>query len=163
MLFVASFARPRRKVNSGLTPNKAVAMLKLDKENMEEEELSTEVCNDITLGDIQLLAGVSINLPMVYIHHNEKLWGPKAKKFQPERFSNGILKATGGNMSFFSFGWGPHNCIGSNFAMMEAKVTLALILQRFSIELSPSYSHAPTIGDGALCPQFGAQLILHRL
>ena len=126
-------------------------------------QLSRQVSHDITLGDMQLPAGAILNLPMVYVHHNEKLWGPDAKEFQPERFSNGVLKATGGNMSFFSFGWGPRICIGSNFAMMEAKVTLALILQRFSLELSPSYAHAPTVGNGTLRPQFGAQIILHRL
>lgn len=126
-------------------------------------QLSRQVSHDITLGDMQLPAGAILNLPVVYVHHNEKIWGPEAKEFQPERFSNGVLKATGGNMSFFSFGWGPRICIGSNFAMMEAKVTLALILQRFSLELSPSYAHAPTMGNGTLRPQFGAQIILHRL
>lgn len=125
-------------------------------------ELSRVVQEDIKVRDIFLPAGVIVNLPILLVQQDEKLWGANAKDFNPERFSEGISKATKGNMSFFSFGWGPRICIGSNFAMTEAKMALALILQRFSFELSPSYTHAPS-GLGTLRPQFGAQIILHRM
>ncbi|KMS98250.1 hypothetical protein BVRB_4g093990 [Beta vulgaris subsp. vulgaris] len=125
-------------------------------------ELNRVVSEDMTIGDVFLPAGVLVNLPILLIQQDEKLWGEDAKEFNPERFNEGISKATKGNMSFFSFGWGPRICIGSNFAMTEAKMTLALILQRFVFELSPSYAHAPS-GTGTLRPQFGAQIILERL
>ena len=125
-------------------------------------ELTRMVHEDIKVEDIFLPAGVLVNLPILLVQQDENLWGVDAKEFNPERFNKGISKATGGNMSFFSFGWGPRICIGSNFAMTEAKMALVLILQRFIFELSPSYTHAP-ISLGTLRPQFGASLILHHL
>ncbi|KAK9688692.1 hypothetical protein RND81_09G004300 [Saponaria officinalis] len=123
-----------------------------------KSELLRIVCKDIKVGDIFLPAGVLVNLPILDIQHDEKLWGSNVKEFNPNRFSEGIGKATGGNMSFFAFGWGPRICIGSNFAMIEAKLSLVLILQHFTFELSSSYVHAPVVVS-TLQPQFGAPMI----
>ncbi|KAH9608575.1 hypothetical protein KSS87_017248 [Heliosperma pusillum] len=125
-------------------------------------ELNRTVCKDIKVGDIFLPAGVLVNLSVLRVQHDESIWGSDAKEFKPDRFSQGISKATNGNMSFFSFGWGPRICIGSNFAMTEVKLALVLILQRFSFEISPSYVHAP-VAISTLQPQFGAPIILKRL
>ncbi|KNA16862.1 hypothetical protein SOVF_085350 [Spinacia oleracea] len=117
---------------------------------------------DMKLGNIVVPRGAMVSLSIINTHHDPRLWGDDANEFKPDRFSEGIAKATKGNISFFPFGWGPRICIGQNFAIAEAKMAVSIILQRFSFELSPSYTHAPTTVI-TLQPQHGAHLILHRL
>ncbi|KAE8100167.1 hypothetical protein FH972_018092 [Carpinus fangiana] len=114
------------------------------------------------IGGLSIQAGIDLALPVLLLHNNPNYWGEDAEKFNPERFSQGILKASKDQIAFYPFGWGPRICIGQNFAMVEAKMALAMILQHFSFQLSLSYAHAPC-PVVTLKPQHGAPIILHRI
>ncbi|CAN6446452.1 unnamed protein product [Victoria cruziana] len=116
----------------------------------------------VSIGGLTIPPGVRLLLPIILIHHDKQFWGDDAAEFKPERFSSGVSNASMHQMAYFPFSSGPRICLGQSFALIEAKMALAMILQHFSFELSPSYIHAPhTVVT--LQPQYGAPIIFHRV
>ncbi|KAI3812282.1 hypothetical protein L1987_16989 [Smallanthus sonchifolius] len=101
------------------------------------------IYKETKLGNITLPVGTLLQLHTMLSHYDPSIWGDDVKEFKPERFSQGVSKVTKGQTAFIPFGGGPRVCIGQNFAMLEAKMSLVMIMSCFSFKLLPSYSHAP--------------------
>lgn len=117
---------------------------------------------DVELGGCHVPRGTELMIPILAVHHDARLWGPDAAQFNPGRFANGVARAARHPTAFIPFGLGARTCIGQNLALLEAKITLAVLLQRYSFRLSPSYVHAPTVLM-LLYPQYGAPVIFRPL
>ncbi|PAN35409.1 hypothetical protein PAHAL_6G206600 [Panicum hallii] len=98
---------------------------------------------DITLGggELRVPKGASVWIPVLAIHHDEAVWGADAHEFRPDRFAPGRPRPWAGR--FLPFASGPRNCVGQAYAMVEAKVVLAVLLASFRFGISDEYRHAP--------------------
>lgn len=114
------------------------------------------------LGDIFVPKGLILEIPVLHMHHDPKLWGKNVMEFDPNRFATGVSKACQHQQSFIPFSFGPRNCLGQNFALMESKVVIASVLSRFQLLVSPNYIHHPQ-NFGILSPKFGVQVHVKKL
>lgn len=124
--------------------------------------LSRQAFSDMKVGDLFIPKGLSLWIPVLAIHHDKSMWGEDANEFNPERFAGGAAEACKHPMGYLPFSMGPRSCVGQNFAMMEAKVVLAMILSRYGFQLSANYRHAPVFVL-TLKPKHGVPIIIHSL
>ncbi|MED6197840.1 hypothetical protein PIB30_060533 [Stylosanthes scabra] len=124
--------------------------------------VSREVYKDTQIGELNVPKGVCLWTLIPTLHRDPEVWGPNANEFEPERFKDGVSKACKYPQAYVPFGVGPRLCVGKNFAMVQLKVVLALIISRFSFSLSPSYKHAPAYRM-IIEPGHGVHILIHKI
>jgi cytochrome P450 len=88
-------------------------------------------------------AGSVVALSPYSTHRHPRYWD-EPEQFRPKRFMPRQAGERHG-FAYFPFGGGPRLCIGGAFAMMEAKMVVAAVAQRYRLELvgqSSIYPHA---------------------
>lgn len=65
-------------------------------------------------------------------------WYPDPDSFSPERWLDGSTQGLP-RFAYFPFGGGPRVCIGNHFALMEAKLILASLVQQLSLEVDSDF------------------------
>lgn len=123
--------------------------------------VSREAYEDIQIGNLNVPKGVCLWTLIPTLHRDPEIWGPDSNEFKPERFSEGVSKAIKFPQAYVPFGIGTRLCVGKNFAMVELKVVLALIVSKFSFSLSPSYKHSPAY-NMIVEPGHGVYLLIQK-
>ncbi|KAK0045263.1 cytochrome P450 3A24 [Biomphalaria pfeifferi] len=85
---------------------------------------------DTYIQGIHIPKDMIILIPICAIHSDPEIYSDP-DKFDPERF-NSENKATRHPYAHLPFGQGPRNCIGMRLALLELKIALAALLQKFS-------------------------------
>uniref|UniRef100_A0A804PMW1 Cytochrome P450 709B2 n=1 Tax=Zea mays TaxID=4577 RepID=A0A804PMW1_MAIZE len=93
---------------------------------------------------------------------DEEVWGADTGAFNPLQFRDGMGRVATHPNTLLTFSLGPRSCIGQDFAMLEAKATLALILRRFAFQVAPEYVHA-LVDFLTLQPSKGLPVVLKLL
>ncbi|KAJ3120900.1 hypothetical protein HK098_004135 [Nowakowskiella sp. JEL0407] len=87
---------------------------------------------------IAIPANVRVVVPLKCVQTDTRHWSESGGEFIPERW----LKSNDGSEfvpvpgSFLPFGDGPMNCIGQKMAMIEAKVVIIKLMQKYKVKIS---------------------------
>lgn len=110
---------------------------------------------DTTLGGYDLPAGTEVFVSIYQTHHMSQVY-PEPEKFNPDRW----LTQEPTNFEYNPFSAGSRTCIGAAFAMMEIKLVLAILLQRYRLQLIPRLK-VDGVGMIVMAPKGGMPMIVY--
>lgn len=90
-----------------------------------------QAIEDVTFADYTFPKRTNFML-IPYVIHRDARWFDNPERFDPERF-NAQNEPNIPRYAYLPFGGGARICIGNSFALMEAKIILASIVQRFEL------------------------------
>ncbi|PIN18686.1 Cytochrome P450 CYP4/CYP19/CYP26 subfamily [Handroanthus impetiginosus] len=123
--------------------------------------VSREALQETQIGQIVVPKGVCLWTLIPTLHRDPNIWGPDVNEFNPKRFANGISNACKLPQVYIPFGLGPRLCLGRNFALVQLKIVIALIISKFTFSLSPKYRHSPAYRM-IVEPGQGVHLLIRR-
>jgi cytochrome P450 len=88
---------------------------------------------DVEIGGYTIPAGSGVNISVYHMHRDPRWW-LQPERFDPLRFSPEGEQAQV-RYAYLPFGGGPRICIGNAFALMEARLLLAVMASRFRLRL----------------------------
>lgn len=102
--------------------------------------VSRMVVKDTQVGPHFVPKGTTLFVSIQGVHHNPDIW-PDPDKFDPTRFCepNGIPAP----YTFIPFIEGPRNCLGQWLALLESKMVLGMLMQRYKFTLKEEISGNP--------------------
>lgn len=122
--------------------------------------LNRTAVNEDEIGGYYVPAKTDILLSPYLTHRHPEFW-ENVEEFVPERFSAEIAEKRP-KFAYFPFGGGPRICLGNNFAMMEAQLIIAMILQKFKVKLVPEHKVEPQVSL-TLRPKNGIMVFLEEV
>jgi len=105
--------------------------------------LSRNAVKPDTLLDRDIGAGDTVMLPIYTLHRNKLLWD-NPDVFDPDNFTPEKVKARD-RFAYLPFGQGPRICIGMNFALTEASIILATLVDRYRFSVQEGFVPKPEL------------------
>ncbi|HJS20412.1 MAG TPA: cytochrome P450 [Anaerolineales bacterium] len=112
--------------------------------------------DDFELGGYQHETGSSVIYSSYVTHHMPELYNDP-QKFNPYRWETIRPSA----YEYLPFNAGPRRCLGAEFAMMEMKIVLAILLQRYHFTLLPN-QRIDRVGMTGSLPKHGIRMKIER-
>jgi cytochrome P450 len=112
---------------------------------------------EASVGGYRIPAGSPLLVSQFASHRDPAFW-PAPETFDPERFTP-ERSAGRPRYAYYPFGGGPRQCIGNHFAMMEAQLITAMMVQRLRPRLVPGHRVVPT-SSTTLQPRYEMKMTL---
>ncbi|KAJ9576544.1 hypothetical protein L9F63_025560, partial [Diploptera punctata] len=120
--------------------------------------IARNLTQPIKIMDYMLPEGVTI-LINTYLLHRDSRFFPNPDIFEPDRFLTSNCEARN-PFAYVPFSAGPRNCIGQKFAMMELKIILSTVLQRFIVKSVDKEERLKLVGELVLLNRDGIRLTI---
>ena len=116
---------------------------------------------DCEIGGYRVAAGTNIFIFQSLTQRDPRFFSnPNA--FDPERWrEDPVRSGKVPRFAYFPFGGGPRVCVGASFAMLEATLLLAMIQQKFHLDLVPGHPVRP-VPSVTLRPKHGIHVAVLR-
>jgi cytochrome P450 len=121
--------------------------------------LQRKAVRDTSLGGCPLAAGSLVIIGLWNIHRHPNFWD-EPETFRPERFAEATETARH-RLAWMPFGAGHRTCVGNHFAMIEGPLLLALIVQRYELDLVPGSIIEPEVAV-TVRPKNGLKVMLRK-
>lgn len=96
---------------------------------------------DDEIGGYFIPKGSDVLVSPYGLHRDSRFW-PDPLTFTPDRF---LPPAKIDRNAFLPFNIGPHKCMGWRMAYLEGVLTLAAVLQQYTVELMPGWTPKPKV------------------
>ena len=120
--------------------------------------VSRKAVEDDEMGGYRITAHSRLMLSPYVTHRRADLW-ENPEGFDPQRFAPGSGDGWQ-RYAYYPFGGGPRQCIGNNFALMEATLVLSAVAQRYQLALVPGLEVSAK-PKATLRPHPGIWMMLH--
>ncbi len=100
--------------------------------------VTRKAVGDDRFGEYDVPAGCLVMLHLQALHKDPLQW-PAPDAFRPERF---LDESQSVGWRWLPFINGPRSCVGQHFSLLEAKIVLSLLAQRFDFTPAPANSDA---------------------
>jgi cytochrome P450 len=115
----------------------------------------------VEIGGVRYEPGIVLVVNAHLVHHDPDIY-PEPYAFRPERFLESAGGRAPGTYTWLPFGGGRRRCIGASFALMEMKVVLSAVFERFELEPVGAKPEVARRRSITISPSRGAQLVLRE-
>ena len=112
------------------------------------------------LGGYRIPMGATVCVSMYASHRLPEYW-PDPERFDPTRFNSEACEARH-RFSYLPFAAGHRNCIGAGQAIVELKLIVALVAQRYRLKLATGQRVEPAPGT-TMFPRFGMKMTIDAI
>jgi cytochrome P450 len=114
------------------------------------------VMEPVEIGGWPYPAGICLLANAYLVHHDPAIY-PNPYEFRPERF----LEEPPGTYTWIPFGGGRRRCLGASFAMLEMRIVLRAVLQRFDLTAGGDGRELTRRRSITISPRRGAMTVLN--
>jgi cytochrome P450 len=113
----------------------------------------------VQIGDYEYQPGVMLFLNAQLVHHDPEIY-PDPNAFRPERFIESEGGHPPGTYTWLPFGGGRRRCLGASFALLEMKIVLRAVFERFELEPGVARPEVARRRSITVSPSAGASVVL---